>query len=279
MKSNIWSLTSFVLFVFILFSLSLYSCDEEENMDINEPTQEETSENESDEEEENEPDQEEENESEQEVDGESEQDSSQIFYGENYIVFEAEATDSPFDLWVKREPGDPEYMKYFESNPITINDTYLEFTGNDLNYGPAKSPLEYTFIAPKTAEYRVVMRMHQPLRGGEPDDKRNDVFIRLSGDFSSACKYSTDDLKSNHKFFGRGQNRWGASANLEGHISGEKVLAPVIYSLKKDQEYTFTMSGRAQGCSIDYILFYESSEKTNVNHRDLLTQFPDFLPE
>ena len=50
-----------------------------------------------------------------------------------------------------------------------------------------------------------------------------------------------------------------------GNIDSEKVLAPVVFSLKMDQEYTFTMSGRAQGCSIDYILFYESGVKTNVN--------------
>jgi len=120
------------------------------------------------------------------------------------------------------------------------------------------------------------MRMFQPLKDGEPEDKRNDVFIKLIGDFTTACKYPTEDLKKNHKFWGRGVRKWGAAYNLEAHINGKKTLAKVVYNLKKDEEYTFTISGRAQGCSIDYIVFYEenSLDVEVVKNTDLATILP-----
>jgi hypothetical protein len=46
---------------------------------------------------------------------------------------------------------------------------------------------------------------------------------------------------------------WRTNFKLEGHVNGMKKLAPAIYKLIKGEEYTFTMSGRSQGCSIDYI--------------------------
>lgn len=192
---------------------------------------------------------------------------SPIKYGKDYIVFEPEITKSDLDLWVQRKPGD---LSYYKGDGIeAIHKNYLEFTGNDMNFGEPTSPLIYNFKAPKTGDFRIVMRMYQPLKKGEKEDKRNDIYIKLAGDFTSACKFSTETLKSYHKFFGRGVRKWGSMYDMEGHINGKKVLAPVVYSLKKGEEYTFTMAGRAQGCSIDYILLFDKKLELIANTEDL----------
>lgn len=197
-----------------------------------------------------------------------------IKYGENFIVFEPEVTKSDLGLWVKRIPGDSKY--HVGTGIEALNKGYLEFTGNNLNGGTAKSPLAYTFNCQKTAKYRIVMRMYQPLLDGEAGDKRNDLWIKLTGDYTTACIYPTADLKSDHKFWGRGVRKWGSIHKLEGHVDGVKKLANVIYNLKKDESYTFTMSVRAQGCSIDYVLLFETSLDVKIeNHTDLAAELPE----
>jgi len=192
-----------------------------------------------------------------------------IKYGPDYFVFEAEDTDSPLDLWVLREPGDPLYYVGTGNEIEAINQTYIEFTGNNLNGGSPKSPLTYTFTCPKTATYRILMRMYQPLAPNEAGDKRNDVWIKLAGNYTSANVYPQSILESDHKFWGRGVRKWGTCYNLEAHVNGVKTQRAVLYNLIEGEQYTFTMSGRAQGCSIDYILFYENSLGLVVNNQDL----------
>jgi len=120
-------------------------------------------------------------------------DTEKIKYGENFIVFEPDITNSNLDLWTRRVPGDTKY--HLGTGIEAINKGYLEFTGNNKNSGPPTSPLKYKFKCPKDGKYRLLMRMFQPLKDGEPEDKRNDVFIKLIGDFTTACKYPTEDLK------------------------------------------------------------------------------------
>ncbi|GAB1858058.1 hypothetical protein MHTCC0001_28950 [Flavobacteriaceae bacterium MHTCC 0001] len=225
-----------------------------------------------------------------------------IKIGPNYVVFEPEVTSSDLGLWVVRQKGEANYypesdnFSASEGDIAAINDAYLEFTGNNLNGGQPKSPLTYTFTCPKTAKYRLTMRMLQPLEvctpgsahctdgGFEKGDKRNDLWIKLDGDFTTACAYPTEELKKDHKFWGRGVRKWGSLHKLEGHVNGNRTLAKVVYNLKKDEKYTLTLSGRAQGCSIDYVLFYEESmgnaenhDFAIDNHTDLAAELPEFL--
>ncbi len=202
------------------------------------------------------------------------EDTDGVKYGDNFIVFEPQITTSDLGLWKKRVPEDSKY--HVGTGIEAINRNYLEFTGNNLNSGPPTSPLEYNFKCPKSGKYRLVMRMYQPLAEGEAGDKRNDVWIKLAGDFTTACVYPTEELKKNHKFWGRGVRKWGSTYNLEGHVNGVKKLAKVVYNLKEGEIYTFTMSGRAQGCSLDYILLYEESLNFNiVQHTDLAEELPE----
>ncbi|GEM_PF-2196860 len=223
-----------------------------------------------------------------------------IKIGPNYIVFEPEVTNSDLGNWVVRKEGEAKYYPDSDSFISTtgsipaINDSYLEFTGNNLNGGAANSPLNYSFKCPKTAKYRMVMRMLQPLetctpgtadctdQGYEKGDKRNDLWFKLQGDFTSASSFSTEDLKKNHKFWGRGVRKWGSIHKMEGHINGNKTHSDVIVNLKKDEEYTLTISGRAQGCSIDFIVFYEYALEQNGDfkvdiHTDLAEELPEYL--
>ncbi len=197
-----------------------------------------------------------------------------IKYGDNFLVFEPEITTSDLGLWVKRKAGDEKY--HVGTTIEAINKGYLEFTGNNKNSGPPTSPIEYTFKCPKTAKYRIVMRMYQPLLDGEPEDKRNDLWIRLKGDFTTACAYPTETLEKDHKLWGRGVRKWGSAHKMDAHVNGNKVLAKVVYNLKKDEVYTLTLSGRAQGCSIDYVLLYEESLGFNIpNHTDIADELPE----
>ena len=102
------------------------------------------------------------------------------------------------------------------------------------------------------------MRLLQNLEGAAWD-KCNDVYIKMAGDFTSANIFSTDDLKIDHKFYGRGKDAWGAGVKMEGHVNGVKKLVEVDYNFKAGQTYTFTVSGRARRTCIDYIIFYERS--------------------
>lgn len=191
-----------------------------------------------------------------------------VKHKKDFVVFEADATQSDLGLWVKRTPKDTNYYK--GDGAEAVNKTYLEFTGKNLNLG-APSALVYKFKAPKTGEFRLVMRMYQPLKQEEKEDEKNDVYVKLEGKFTSACKFSTADLTQYHRMFGRGVRKWGAIYGMEGLIDNKKVYAPAVYNLIEDEVYTFTMSGKSQGCSIDYILFYDKNLSLNITSEDLAT--------
>lgn len=191
--------------------------------------------------------------------------SCQSTLGANYIVFEAEATDSPLGEWKLIKKGEEGYMDNSAVSPI--NETHLEFTGNNTSSGPANSPLEYNFTSPSTGTYKLLIRLFQRLEGLE-EDKCNDVYVKLAGDFTTATdKYTTDELKNNMKFFGRGVDKWGSCYSGE---NDDHIKTAIIYNLKEGEQYTFTMSGRSQRANIDYILLYDTGlEITGGAHKDI----------
>lgn len=220
-----------------------------------------------------------------------------IKYGANYIVFEAEDTTLN-NKWAIRTPdnhGDQylEYLFYKGNSPEPTNNTYLEYIGP---WQGAGSELEYKFTCPKTGKYQMAMRLHTPLRETthtkhvlrvdprdgvekkwEPGDLRNDCFIKLEGNFTkghTSVNPTQEDLETFHKFFGRGANRWGSNINIELHGRGNHGA---IYNLIEGEEYVFHLKGRSTTAIIDYIAFYETSYLAHDIHNqstDLALQLP-----
>lgn len=220
---------------------------------------------------------------------------SNINYGPDYIVFDAEETITPLgNLWTIREPSSSSYLEYLfypGNSPAPINDTYLEYSGP---WQGAGSELEYKFTCPKTGTYQVAMRLHTPLRESnnlnkgkwltppgetepvwwEKGDLRNDFFIKMEGSFTSgSSKHTETDLRTFHKFFGRGANKWGTCINLE-----HKGNNGVFYNLTAGEEYTFYLKGRSATAIVDYIAFYDTSylaHSINNQGPDLALQLPE----
>jgi hypothetical protein len=63
-----------------------------------------------------------------------------------------------------------------------------------------RQKIKLLHLRKKTGKYRMVMRMYQPLLKNEKGDKRNDVYVKLEGNYTSACVYPLEMLKANHKF-------------------------------------------------------------------------------
>ncbi|WP_109831099.1 hypothetical protein [Reichenbachiella versicolor] len=190
---------------------------------------------------------------------------SSIKYGEDFIVFEPQVTDSELGNWVYRKKGDPEY---FDGSPLApINDDYFEFEGNKSRGGKEDSPLVFKFTAPKSGNFYFAARLLQNFEEGDHDDYCNDIYVKMEGDFTSATDFTTDQLKIFHKFYGRGNNKplanraLGTMRNLE--IKGKHALA--IYNFKEGEEYTLTIAGRSKNACIDYFLFHHESLKLNRN--------------
>jgi uncharacterized protein YjdB len=203
---------------------------------------------------------------------------SNIKYGDDYIVIEAEDTGNTIDKWVVRTPSDPKYLSEYDASiatpgsPDPINSTYLEYTGAFANED--QGILTYTFTAPKTGTYQLGMRMHCPIPADENrGDIKNDMFIKMEGNFTSgSAKWSTNQLKELHKFFGRGRRIWGTANKLE--IGGGHDF--VFYDLTQGETYTFTMNGRSSGTSIDYIVFFNPDDLLEdfLRNKDLAVQLP-----
>lgn len=222
---------------------------------------------------------------------------SNIKYGSDYIVFEAEDTDTPLgSKWNVIKEGDSDYLgaSFIDikaSSPAPMNNTYFQYTGP---WQGAGSELEYKFICPKTGIYQLAMRMHSPLKeytgtGTKfrlrtlPDgtqvkwelaDARNDFYIKMEGNFTSgSAKHTESDLRTFHKMFGRGANKWGTCINLEHNGNNG-----AFYNLTEGEEYTFYLKGRSGTTIVDYITFYNTPYLAhNINNQgpDLAIQLPE----
>ena len=194
----------------------------------------------------------------------------QIEYGDNFIVFEANAGDYDKDYWILRTPEDAEYEKYItaenKSNISAINNNYLEYTG-EWKDPSGKSDIRYTFTCQNTGDYQLAARLYQPLKAGEKGDACNDFFVRMEGDFTSAGEFKTEALRKKEKFWGRGVNAWGTAQYLEAGPTNFP-----IYHLSKDKTYTIILSGRSARACIDYLLLFKTELKLGVGNEDLAAQ-------
>ncbi len=173
-----------------------------------------------------------------------------------YICLEMESTKSPLNQWVKIEAGNPLHV------PSVSGGVFLEFTGNAPAGGGAKSPLSFTFTINTPGTYGLSIKSTKRLEG-ELDDKCNDCYVKMAGDFSSP--YTGDPtlqpdyagLSRNEKIFGGGPHPkfgWANTLDYLGHIK----IKP-RYVFKAGQTYTVTFSGRSQRYGADFFMIYNES--------------------
>ena len=85
--------------------------------------------------------------------------------------------------------------------------------------------------------------------------------MKMEGNFSApAARPSLNDLRSDHKFFG-GATSWSWTGGAPLEIGGAKFAAR--YNLTAGQTYTFVLSGRSKGWSVDRIVLFHTSIARN----------------
>lgn len=182
----------------------------------------------------------------------------------NYIFIEAESTNSDLKNWRIIKKGYKNFV--FGAS----NNTYIEFMGNKPITGKPNSPLKYQFTAPKSGSFKLILMSSKRLEGVK-SDWCNDAFVKLSGNFRSASKLSTEAMQKDIKILQDGNDEtpelewhWASTAEKDRHIYNE-----FIYKLIKGEKYTLTLSGRSMRFSIDYLVFYNTSKFSNEKALEL----------
>jgi len=164
------------------------------------------------------------------------------------LIMEVESTKSSKGKWKKKTTIDGFTGEY-----------HYEFTGNRPANGPATSPLKYEFTVDKDGEYKLMIRAYKRL-DGEPEDRCNDCYVRLKGDFESVGGTPLSLLKKDTKLYGGSHEKWGWTAKLDDN---HKKYNP-LYKLKAGEKYTLYVSGRSQRFNMDRIVFKHSSVNQKI---------------
>lgn len=188
----------------------------------------------------------------------SESDSSGIKYGEDFIVFEAEASiDAIPENWVIRREGNVGYEAIKSPIP-SVAGTYIEYVGgtsSGLGVDAGIDVLRYKFTPKVSGIYSLSGRMGQQLNQPEGEARKdwcNDIYVKMEGNFTSGNDETPlEVLQEWNKFYGRGYNAWGSFA--QGDVGHTKYS--MDYNLTAGEEYIFSMSGRSTGVTIDYMIF------------------------
>ena len=180
----------------------------------------------------------------------------------DYFILETESTKSPLGNWKRINKGD---LNYVEG---ASGDSYLEFQGNNPDTGPADSPLSYSFTAPEDGNYRLLMMASKRLEGAR-GDLCNDAYVKMEGNFTSACNLKDEQLREYIKYFQEGSTKtpekewhWGIRSEL-----GKHEFYELIYNFKKGETYVLTLAGRSQRFSVDYMVLFNS---TNMITKELI---------
>lgn len=174
---------------------------------------------------------------------------------EDYVIIEAESTQSPLGEWKKLSPGDQNYIDGASGT------AFLEFSGNEPDKGDPESPLSYTFTVPKDGNFRLIMMASKRLEGVR-GDLCNDAYVKMSGDYTSATNLSIAELGHYLKYFQEGsvktpERSWHWAYHAE---KGKHQFHKLIYGLKKGQQYTITLAGRSKRFSFDYLVLYDADK-------------------
>ncbi|MFC1476453.1 hypothetical protein ACFL5S_00655 [Fibrobacterota bacterium] len=178
--------------------------------------------------------------------------SSQTVYKEagGILVMEMENSKSLMGKWVKKSDGSG-----------WSGSGFYEFTGNDHNgSGSDRDPQEFRFKIAKAGIYGIHLHAYNRL-DGQPADKCNDAYVKVTGDYTSGSNVPLSALTKDTKLYSsNGGNVWAWGFQLDGN-GADHVAAK--YNFKSGEEYLLTISGRSIRFQIDRILFAHNDVDLN----------------
>lgn len=160
------------------------------------------------------------------------------------VVMEAENTASRLDLW-KKKTAVAGYM----------GSGYLEFTGNSVNNGPARSPLIYIFTITKPGTYRLIIRASRDAPPKTRGDQANDCYVQVEGDYTAGGSAGLDILKKKTKLFGAREDSW---RNWSERLDVRHKKHTALYNFKAGTTYMLTLYGRSKHYIADRIVFFRT---------------------
>jgi regulation of enolase protein 1 (concanavalin A-like superfamily) len=180
------------------------------------------------------------------------------------LIMEMENTSSDLGLWVKKT-----------NIGGHTGSGYLEFTGNNVQSGSPKSPLEFNFKIEKAGLYYLHLhcaRENVVINGENRTDVANDAFVRVEGDYSAGPNPGNnhgDDaplsvLKTDTKFFGGNHNKfvWASGNRLD--LGGHNNKRVAVYNFKAGETYKLVVQGRSKLFKVNRILFRHKDVSASV---------------
>ncbi|MEM9895804.1 MAG: hypothetical protein AAF789_05500 [Bacteroidota bacterium] len=221
---------------------------------------------------------------------------------EGVVVMEAENTIYDHTLWALRNASNPGKAGLFHGNNTTdvpfdgtlegwTGNGYLEYSGDDSFREPTDTSMFYTFQVNNPGTYFMFFRAFEN-HTYDPDtedrslfaeDRNNDCFVRMEGDFDAATDYTRnnsnfgatkEELLNFNKFFcisDDSEPGWGRSFRLEPDEFKEPV-----YRFKAGEIYKLFVIGRSTQLAIDRIYFARIEDENGETEGDFIYAFNQF---
>jgi|GEM_PF-3297792 len=158
---------------------------------------------------------------------------------------------------------------------------HLEFLLNETRGGSPRAPLSYTFQIHTPGSYRILLRARKRIAEGDDQDKSNDCYIRVEGNYTASDNANDEEngfakleiLQADTKIFGGNIDNWGKAFTLDLGRDGKRVP---LYRFEAEETYTFVMSGRSRQYNVDRIIFYKvGNYGLNQEHIEIYDATPE----
>lgn len=188
------------------------------------------------------------------------------------VIMEAENTTTDYTgLW-ELKTDVPDYK----------GSGHLEFLLNETRGGSPRGALSYTFQIHTPGSYRILLRARKRIAEGDDQDKSNDCYIRVEGNYTASDNASDEEngfakleiMQTDTKIFGGNIDSWGKAFTFDlGGGDGKRVP---LYRFEAEENYTFVMSGRSRQYNVDRIIFYKvGNYGLNQEHIDIYDATPE----
>ncbi len=164
-----------------------------------------------------------------------------------YVLMEMENTKSDYSqCWTVETEKNPEGGKALRQAKC-----------NNPSTGAAKNPLKYSFKINSGGVYTLYLKIWKDFaKTNDKEDKSNDVYVRVAGDFTTGGSASTAALKQDQKHYGGEGDHYAWSF---GRLDYDHKKWDNKYTFKSGESYDLFISARAQNTVVDRILFTTSA--------------------